>query len=118
MGQDALIYHLALARDWDLATTVGEYRMSTRGASLDEVGFIHAAHRRQVDGVADRYYADVTDKLVLLAIDPTRLEVPVVEEVPPGGDEAFPHIYGPLPVGAVVTVEPVRDRPGAGRPSR
>lgn len=103
----APIFHLALAGDWHAAEERGEYRVSTRGASLDEVGFLHAAHGHQVAGVAERYYADVTEDLVLLVVDPDRLEVPVVEEVPPGGAEAFPHIYGPLPVAAVVEVRTV-----------
>ena len=101
------IFHLALADDWRAAEERGEYRVSTRGASLDDVGFLHASHGHQVAGVAQRYYADVTEELVLLVIDPDRLDVPLVEEVPPGGDEAFPHIYGPLPVSAVVEVRAV-----------
>ena len=36
--------------------------------------------------------------------DPDRLGVPVVPESPPGVDELFPHIYGPVPVTAVVAV--------------
>ena len=113
MAESEPIYHLALARDWELATTAGEYLMSTRGVGLDEVGFIHAAHRHQVQGVADRYYAGTDEKLVLLTVDPGRLDVPVVEEVPGSADEAFPHIYGPLPVGAVISVSAVgRDADG------
>ena len=103
----APIYHLAFADDWRDAEERGDYRISTRGATLDEVGFLHAGHGHQVAGVAERYYADVTEELVLLVIDPDRLGVPLVEEVPPGGDEAFPHVYGPLPVSAVVAVRPV-----------
>ena len=48
------------------------YTTSTRGRSLDDEGFIHAAYEWQVEDVANRYYADV-DELVLLKIDsPTR----------------------------------------------
>ena len=101
------IFHLALADDWRAAEERGEYRISTRGATLDDVGFLHASHGHQVPAVAERYYADVTEELVLLVIDPDRLDVAVVEEVPPGGDQAFPHIYGPLPVSAVVDVRAV-----------
>lgn len=101
------IFHLAFADDWRAAEERGEYRISTRGATLDEVGFLHAGHGHQVAGVAERYYADVTEDLVLLVIDPDRLDVPLIEEVPRGGAEAFPHIYGPLPVSAVVDVRAV-----------
>jgi uncharacterized protein (DUF952 family) len=109
-----VIHHLALAADWAAAQEAGEYRVSTRGATVDEVGFVHAAHAHQVAGVAERYYSDVTDDLVLLVIDPDRLGVPVVEEVPPGGTEAFPHVYGPVRVDAVVEVRAVGRTAGGG----
>jgi len=71
---------------------------------LAEEGFLHASYAHQWQGVRDAHYADVTEPLVLLEVDPALLDVPVVEEVPVGGDEAFPHVYGPLPVAAVVSV--------------
>lgn len=39
---------------------------------------------------------------MLLEIDPARLTAKVVEENLEGGVEQFPHIYGPLPMTAVV----------------
>ena len=98
------LYHLALRRDWEAAQEAGEYRVSTRGRTLAQEGFLHASYAHQWQGVRDAYYADVTEPLVLLEVDPARLDVPVVEEVPAGGAEAFPHVYGPLPVAAVVAV--------------
>ena len=100
------LFHLALRRDWEEAreSEAGEYRVSTRGRTLAEEGFLHASYAHQWQGVRDAYYADVTEPLVLLEVDPALLDVPVVEEVPVGGDEAFPHVYGPLPVAAVVAV--------------
>ena len=97
------LFHLALRRDWEEAKEAGEYRVSTRGRTLAEEGFLHASYAHQWQGVRDAYYADVSEPLVLLEVDPALLDVPVVEEVPAGGDEAFPHVYGPLPVAAVVT---------------
>jgi uncharacterized protein (DUF952 family) len=101
------LFHLALRRDWEEAQQAGEYRVSTRGRTLAEEGFRHASYAHQWHGVRDAYYADVTEPLVLLEVDPALLDVPVVEEVPAGGDEVFPHIYGPLPVTAVVDVRPL-----------
>ena len=103
MATDRL-FHLALRSDWQSAQEAGEYRVSTRGRTLAEEGYLHASYEHQWQGVRDAYYADVTEPLVLLEVDPALLDVPVVEEVPAGGDEAFPHVYGPLPVAAVVTV--------------
>lgn len=98
----APIFHLALPEDWAAAHTVGEYRMSTRGATLDEVGFIHCSTERQLEATAHRFYGDLSE-LVVLTVDPARVGSPIVAEPPsPESDELFPHIYGPLPVDAVV----------------
>lgn len=97
----APLYHLALPTDWSHAFAEGEYRMSTRGMTLDEVGFIHCSHRDQLERTADLFYGDL-DQLVLLTIDPDRVPAEIVEEPPePGSDQSFPHIYGPLPIEAV-----------------
>ena len=98
------IFHLALARDWDDARQTGEYTVSTLGRTLAEEGFIHAARADQWAGVRDRFYAQVTEPLLLLVIDPARLTAEVREEAVPGLDETFPHVYGPLDLEAVVEV--------------
>lgn len=104
----ATIFHLALASDWAEAQASGSYTVSTRGRTLAEEGFIHASRGDQWPAVRERFYADITAPLVLLQIDTERLGVPVVEEpAEPGATETFPHIYGPLPVAAVVKVVPL-----------
>jgi uncharacterized protein (DUF952 family) len=104
-GGDRVIFHIALERDWNTANQDGAYRVSTRDATLEEVGFIHASFEHQVAGVGSLFYRDVGEPLVVLTIDTDRLEAPVVVEPPEGGDEAFPHIYGPLPTSAVIAVQ-------------
>ncbi|MFL6204224.1 MAG: DUF952 domain-containing protein [Acidimicrobiales bacterium] len=106
-----VIFHIALLADWEEAARIGSYRVSTRGATLDEVGFIHASFEDQVAGVAARFYADVGEPLVVLTIDRDRLDAPVVVEDVDGGDERFPHIYGPVPADAVVEVRPATVTP-------
>ena len=104
----ATIFHLALTSDWAQAQETGEYTISTRGRTLAEEGFIHASRGDQWPGVRERFYADVTEPLLLLQIDTDKLGVPLVEEpAVPGGTETFPHIYGPLPVAAVVKAIPL-----------
>ena len=101
MIDDDPIFHLAMPDDWAAAFVTGEYRMSTRGMTLDEVGFIHCSTRDQIEDTANRFYGDV-DQLVVLTIDPTLVPSPIVHEPPgPDLDTLFPHIYGPLPVAAV-----------------
>jgi uncharacterized protein (DUF952 family) len=98
------IYHLALERDWVAALAAGHYTVSTLGRSLAEEGFIHASREDQWRGVRARFYADVAEPLVLLVIDPERLEAEIRVEAVPDSDETFPHVYGPINVGAVVEV--------------
>jgi uncharacterized protein (DUF952 family) len=102
------VFHVALASDWQAAQEAGDYRVSTLGRSLEEEGFLHASFSHQWPGVLAAYYADVEEPLVLLEIDPDRLDVPLVVEAPAGsGAEEFPHVYGPLSLAAVVGVRPL-----------
>ena len=96
------IFHLAMPDDWAVAFQTGEYTMSTRGRTLKEEGFIHASTFNQIEATANRFYADV-DQLVLLTIDQRKISHAIAWEPPaPGVTELFPHIYGPLPISAVV----------------
>ena len=101
------IYHLATVADWEAARSTGSYTTSTRGRTLAEEGFLHASRADQWEGVRERYYADVTEPLVLLVVETDLLDVRVVEEPVPGGTETSPHVYGPLDPGAVVEVVPL-----------
>lgn len=96
------LLHLALPDDWAAARDVGEYRVSTRGRTLADEGFVHCSYPHQLEGVANRFYADVPE-VVVLRLGPERLGADVREEPAfEGGEERFPHVYGPIPVGAVV----------------
>lgn len=99
---DQPLFHAAMPDDWAAAFQTGAYTMSTRGMTLDEVGFIHLSTREQVEATANRFYSDV-DQLVLLTVDPLKVPSKIVFERPsPDVDVLFPHIYGPLPIAAVV----------------
>lgn len=103
------IYHLAHRSDWSAAGQSGRYEISTRGVTLQEEGFIHCSFADQIAGVAERFYADDPDELVVLDIDVDKLAATQVElriEEAPGTAERFPHIYGPIPPAAVVRVRP------------
>lgn len=106
------IYHIAFRTDWDAAAAAGEYRVSSRGRTLEDEGFLHASTENQVTGVANAFYADAED-LVVLIIEPELLAAPLKYEPAPGTDQLFPHIYGPLNLDAVVgTAELGRDAEG------
>ncbi|MGK2902632.1 MAG: DUF952 domain-containing protein [Mycobacterium sp.] len=100
----AILVHLCADHEWQHVLVAGEHRP----ASLAEVGFIHLSSLEQVHLPATRLYAGRTD-LVLLGIDPARLKDPVRWEpgVPTDPQSMlFPHLYGPLPAGAVTSVTP------------
>lgn len=107
------LLHVAFRHDWAAATAAGSYEVSTRGRTLADEGYIHCSLRHQVQAVVDAHYADAED-LVLLVVDADRLDVPVKYEPPVPGGEEYPHVYGPLPVHAVVAVHPLT-RGGDGR---
>jgi uncharacterized protein (DUF952 family) len=101
------IYHLALEDEWEDAARKGcPYRRSTLGRSVGEVGFIHCSLPEQVQRVADQAYGG-RRRVVLLTIDRSRLSDEVRMENLEGGDELFPHLYGELPLEAVIQVDPV-----------
>ena len=106
-----LIYHIAETADWEQAQRDGQYTMSTRGRTLAEEGFIHASQESQVARTANSYYRDVPGPLVLLVIDPGRVDAEVRYEAVPGAELPFPHIYGPLNVDAVLAVVPLAPGP-------
>jgi len=101
----AFIFHIAAAADWERAVRDGQYTMSTRGLTLTEQGFIHAATASQVAPVANAFYQDVPD-LLLLVIDTERVGPEIRYEHVPGQVSPYPHIYGPLNVSAVVEARP------------
>lgn len=100
-----MIYHIAFRSDWEQARAAGEYRVSTRGHSLEEVGFIHgSADHDQARMVARLVYADCTEPLCLLVIDPDQVHAEIRMDYVDAQQQSFPHIYGPLNTDAVVEV--------------
>jgi uncharacterized protein (DUF952 family) len=98
----AIIYHVTTKAEWDKAVTQGFYA----AASLQSEGFIHASEEYQVAGVLQRYFKGKTD-LVKLTIETTELTSPLQYDHSPSTNEAFPHIYGPINLDAVINVEDI-----------
>jgi uncharacterized protein (DUF952 family) len=102
-----IIYHLAPAERWRSWPDGQPYLP----AEYEADGFIHCtAGDALMLQVANRFYREAQGGFVLLAIDPSRLTVPLKWEHSPGDDLAaeFPHIYGPIDRAAVVEVREVR----------
>ncbi|MEO9139502.1 MAG: DUF952 domain-containing protein [Jatrophihabitans sp.] len=102
------LFHLVDPAQWAAAQDDGTYRP----VSLDSEGFIHLSFAGQVSGSANRHYRDASD-LVVVEVDPDRLDSSLRVEDTYGGGTAFPHLYGPMPTQAVVAVHPLaRDADG------
>lgn len=96
------IFHITSKQEANAAQRTGEYIPQR----FNEEGFIHCSYEQQVAGVLDRIFKGRTD-LVLLEIDPSRLTCKVVDENLEGGSELFPHVYGRLPMSAVIGIRPL-----------
>ncbi len=94
-----LLFHLVSPQEWREAQEKGIYQPT----SLETEGFIHFSSARQIKGVHRKYYGERRD-LLLLVVDETRLDSPLRWESPPGTEERFPHLYGPLNLSAVIKV--------------
>ena len=117
-ADDRPFWHLAEEEHWRAALASGSYDRSTLGATLADVGFLHASYPEQLPAVARAHYARHTGPLVVLEVDPARLREAGVEvRLEPGdpddpGAAHYPHVYGPLPVAAVSRTRPARVEKG------
>jgi uncharacterized protein (DUF952 family) len=98
-----VIFHITSRAAWDAAEASGIYAAD----SLASEGFIHCSDASQFIRVANQRFRGRHD-LVLLHIDPARLDAEVRYENLEGGSQLFPHLYGALPALAVVNVTPLR----------
>jgi 8-oxo-dGTP diphosphatase len=98
------LFHIAEPGDWPAA---GEYRP----ASLESQGFVHLSFADQVEGSANRFYADAR-ALDVIEVDPDLIRAPVVVEDTYGTGASFPHVYAPVPACAAVAVRPMHQVAG------
>ena len=98
----AIIYHMCRAEEWQAAQASGLYP----GSSQDRAdGFIHFSTAAQIVESAAKHRAGQTG-LLLLAVDAQALGAALKWE-PSRGGALFPHLYGPLPVAAVRSAQPL-----------
>lgn len=71
--------------------------------SLAEEGFIHCSYENQVLTPANQRFSGRHD-LVLLVLDAQRIPSPLVIEDSYGSGTEFPHVYGPIPVDAIIRI--------------
>ena len=98
----ARIYKVLRRHEWTEAQARGVFAGSADDA---RDGFIHCSTAEQLDATIERHFAGERE-VVVLEIDPARLG-DVLEWEPSRGGELFPHLYGELPLAAIIrTVTP------------
>ncbi len=98
-----MIYHITQKQAWQQAQIDDLYEP----ACFTTEGFIHCSTREQLLGTANYLFSEVHD-LVVLCIDPTLCDAPVVYENLDSGQIQFAHLYGRLPLKAVTKVVDIR----------
>jgi uncharacterized protein (DUF952 family) len=111
-----MILHITSHDEWRQAQSRGEYV----APSLQTEGFIHCSTETQVVHVANAFYRNQTD-LVLLVIDETKLKPALKWEAPAGPpaagiseSDSFPHVFGPINLDAVASVLDLTADPASG----
>jgi uncharacterized protein (DUF952 family) len=96
------IFHICREDEWRAALAAGTYPGSSQDAAD---GFIHFSAADQVVASAAKHRAG-QEGLVLLTVDAGALGTALRWE-PARGGALFPHLYGPLPVAAVLRADPL-----------
>lgn len=97
----SVAYKIIDVAEWEAALATGAYA----GSAVDTAdGYIHMSSVDQLGETARKHYAGRTG-LMLLTVDLRALGETLVWE-PSRGGAMFPHIYGELPVAAVVEATP------------
>ncbi|MEO8907570.1 MAG: DUF952 domain-containing protein [Microbacteriaceae bacterium] len=104
------ILHIAHRTAWEAALLAGTYRVSSGEAMLEDVGFIHASTGAQLNSVAERFYVDDPEELVVLVLDDDAIRAAGIEvQYEDAGDgELYPHIYGAIDPSWVAQTRPGR----------
>lgn len=96
------IYKIAPVALWREAEALGRFE----GAPVDHAdGFIHFSAAEQLRETAARHFAGIDD-LLLVAVEAEALG-PALKWEPSRGGALFPHLYGPLDLVDVRSVEPL-----------
>lgn len=101
MGQQRL-YKVLPQSEWRVAEADGVFR----GSGIDHIdGFIHLSSPEQVVETVEKHFAGQRD-LLLVAVGAQSLGATLRWERS-RGDDLFPHVYGEIPLTAVVEVVPL-----------
>ena len=95
----SLFLHLTTKLAWEDALKVGTYSISTKGKTLNQIGFIHGSFPDQLEEVARFVFTGSTEELVVLHLDINKLEANgLIVRIEDGGNgKLYPHLYDAIP---------------------
>lgn len=94
------VYHFADPADWAHAQTAGVYAPD----ALRHDGFLHCATQAQIAGVIERHQRGRGAR-ILLTLEAAALGETLRYDWSERSGDHFPHVYGPIPLSAVRSVE-------------
>ena len=97
------IFHITHPETWRTAKDDKFYSSDT----LSEIGFIHCCGKDQIEFVLDQWFFEWKN-LILLEIEIDKLSSRLVFENLEGGNELFPHVYGPVDLDAIITIKEMK----------
>ncbi len=100
MAAPRFIYHIANTSDWNSQSELPEYESS----SLDNEGYIHCSRYEQLPATLKRFFSKNINKVCILKIDTTLINVPLIYEAADDGSGFFPHLFGAIATRAVVEI--------------
>ena len=103
---DRIAYKVMTVVEMDEMHRLGEFRGSKQDLAD---GFIHLSSGAQLAETLDKHFRGM-DGLVIVAVDLAHLSDTVRWE-PSRDEHLFPHIYGVLPVAAVLAAAPLERMP-------
>ncbi len=90
------LFHIFEKARWAEVQGRGDYSPD----AFEKDGFIHFSSKHQLKSTAEKYYKGQTG-LGVLKVEIARLKAPLKYENLLGGEELFPHLYGPLNLDAI-----------------
>lgn len=99
--ENDLLFTLITKPDWKHYSQSGVFEPET----LEETGFIRCYQGIQVEKAANDSFEGL-DELLLIVIDPLRVQVPIKREKEDG--EIYPNLYGAFSIDAVIDRIPLK----------
>lgn len=92
-----IIIHIIEQDKWEVI----RHQPVLLGQAFADFGFVHCCFEEQVHQVIQQWFPK-ENSLLAVEIDTEKLSSPLVLENLEGGEEKFPHIYGPINRDAII----------------